>query len=104
MHRLSCACIQVVEAASDANKAYEEENERLREELEAAQEQLAAVKQQQASLTTVHYIITPSYAVKVSVLSSGCLHIDETRAFLDFSKRLLHVTAMHTVRHLMAAA
>lgn len=35
----------MVEAASDANKAYEEENERLRAELEAAQEQLAAVKQ-----------------------------------------------------------
>ncbi|CAL8467255.1 g6791 [Coccomyxa elongata] len=41
---------QVVEAASDANKAYEEENERLRMELEAAQQQLAAVQQKQSSL------------------------------------------------------
>ncbi|BDA40455.1 hypothetical protein COCOBI_01-1080 [Coccomyxa sp. Obi] len=41
---------QVVEAASDANKAYEEENERLRMELEAAQQQLAAVQHKQSSL------------------------------------------------------
>lgn len=43
----------MVEAASDANKAYEEENERLRMELEAAQQQLAAVQQKQSSLPAV---------------------------------------------------
>ncbi len=90
MHRLGCACIQVVEAASDANKAYEEENERLREELEAAQEQLAAVKHQQASLTTVHYIISPSSAVTVSVLSSGCLHVDKEGCWKNRSPSFWH--------------
>ncbi len=47
------ASAQVVEAANDANKAYEEENERLRLELEAAQQQLASVQQKQSSLPAV---------------------------------------------------
>lgn len=58
----------MVEAASDANKAYEEENERLRLELEAAQQQLAAVQQKQSSLPVVpasHKLPLPACVVCV---------------------------------------